>query len=137
MEYCHCGSLGSFIRNGNRLSESALRDIMACCLMGLTYLHAKKIIHRDIKPDNLFLSEQGVIKVGDFGLAAQLNSSGSRRSVVCGTSLYMAPEVFQERTCLGSDVWSLGISAIELAEGKQPFGECSQYSVLLRRGSEG
>ena len=137
MEYCHCGSLGSFIRNGNRLSESALRDIMACCLMGLTYLHAKKIIHRDIKPDNLFLSEQGVIKVGDFGLAAQLNSSASRRSVVCGTSLYMAPEVFQERTCLSSDIWSLGISAIELAEGKQPFGECSQYSVLLRRGSEG
>ena len=137
MEYCHCGSLGSFIRNGNRLSESALRDIMACCLMGLTYLHAKKIIHRDIKPDNLFLSEQGVIKVGDFGLAAQLNSSASRRSVVCGTSLYMAPEVFQERTCLSSDIWSLGISAIELAEGKQPFGECSQYSVLLRRGDEG
>ena len=136
MEYCHCGSLGSFIRNGNRLSESALRDIMACCLMGLTYLHAKKIIHRDIKPDNLFLSEQGVIKVGDFGLAAQLNSSGSRRSVVCGTSLYMAPEVFQERTCLSSDIWSLGISAIELAEGKQPFGECSQYSVLLRRVNE-
>ena len=137
MEYCHCGSLGSFIRSGNRLSESALRDIMACCLMGLTYLHAKKIIHRDIKPDNLFLSEQGVIKVGDFGLAAQLNSSASRRSVVCGTSLYMAPEVFQERTCLSSDIWSLGISAIELAEGKQPFGECSQYSVLLRRGDEG
>ena len=78
-----------------------------------------------------------MIKVGDFGLAAQLNSSASRRSVVCGTSLYMAPEVFQERMCLGSDIWSLGISAIELAEGKQPFGECSQYSVLLRRGDEG
>ena len=121
MEYCHCGSLGSFIRSGNRLSESALRDIMACCLMGLTYLHAKKIIHRDIKPDNLFLSEQGVIKVGDFGLAAQLNSSASRRSVVCGTSLYMAPEVFQERTCLGSDIWSLGITALEMADGEPPY----------------
>lgn len=136
MEYCHCGSLGALIRNGNQLSVTALRDIMACSLMGLTYLHAKRIIHRDIKPDNLFLSEQGVIKVGDFGLAAQLNSSASRRSVVCGTSLYMAPEVFQEQTCLASDIWSLGISAIELAEGKPPFGNCSQYSVCVREAYE-
>ncbi|KAK8832426.1 hypothetical protein WA577_002901 [Blastocystis sp. JDR] len=132
MEYCHCGSLGALIRNGNQLNVTALRDIMACSLMGLTYLHAKRIIHRDIKPDNLFLSEQGVIKVGDFGLAAQLNSSASRRSVVCGTSLYMAPEVFQEQTCLVSDIWSLGISAIELAEGKPPFGNCSQYSLIQK-----
>ena len=131
MEYCHCGSLATFIRSGNRLNETQLRDIMACCLMGLTYLHAKKIIHRDIKPDNLFLSEQGVIKVGDFGLAAQLNSSASRRSAMCGTPLYMAPEVFKEQTCLASDLWSLGISAIELAEGKQPYGQCSQYAVCL------
>lgn len=74
--------------------------------------------------------------MGDFGLAVKLEHAGSKRNTTCGTSLYMAPEVFQERTCLGSDIWSLGISAIELAEGKQPFGECSQYSVLLRRVNE-
>ena len=136
MEYCHCGSLGSFIRNGNRLSESALRDIMACCLMGLTYLHAKKIIHRDIKPDNLFLSEQGVIKVGDFGLAAQLNSSASRRSVVCGTSLYMAPEVYTDGAQLKSDVWSLGISIIEMTEGRNPFVECTTFQVTDASGDD-
>ena len=46
MEYCHCGSLGSYIRNGNRLTEEEIREIMACCLYGLVYLHSKNIIHR-------------------------------------------------------------------------------------------
>ena len=78
-----------------------------------------------------------MVKVGDFGLAMQLNHSISARSSIHGTDLYMAPEVYDERTCLKSDVWSLGISIIEMAEGKNPFDGLSAAKVRNRREREG
>ena len=69
-------------------------------------------------------------KVGDFGLAVQLEHSYSNRSMACGTSMYMAPEVYKEGACLKSDVWSLGISVIEMAEGKNPFGDYTSFQVM-------
>ena len=89
-------------------------------------------MHRDIKPDNLFISENGVIKLGDFGLAVQLDHSCSRRNTMCGTSWYMGPEVYEEEACLKSDVWSLGISVIEMAESENPFADCSSYQVMKK-----
>ena len=73
-----------------------------------------------------------MVKVGDFGLAVQLEHSCSRRNTACGTSLYMAPEVYGDGALLKSDVWSLGISIIEMAEGKHPFGDCTSFQVMLR-----
>ena len=74
-----------------------------------------------MKPDNLFILESGVIKLGDFGLAAQLEHLYSRKNTTYGTSMYMALEVFEGSADLKSDVWSLGISIIEMAEGKNPY----------------
>lgn len=87
---------------------------------------------QDLKPDNLFISEQGIIKLGDFGLAAQLEHSCSKRQTVCGTLWYMGPEVYEREGSLKSDVWSLGISIIEMADGKNPFGGCPMASVMYR-----
>ena len=70
-----------------------------------------------------------MVKVGDFGLAMQLNHSISARSSIHGTDLYMAPEVYDERTCLKSDVWSLGISIIEMAEARNPFAGRSEEDM--------
>ena len=141
MEYCHCGSVASYVRKGNRLNEEELREIASCCLLGLNYLHKKNIIHRvsvstrtdgkDIKPDNLLISESGVIKVGDFGLAVQLEHSCSKRNALCGTSMYMGPEVYNEGACLKSDVWSLGMSMIEIAEGRHPFAGMNSFQVAV------
>ena len=78
----------------------------------------------------MFLSETGVVKLGDFGLAIQLEHSLSKRATTCGTSLYMAPEVYKENGELKSDVWSLGMSVIEMAEGKHPFDGLSSYEVM-------
>ena len=71
-----------------------------------------------------------MVKVGDFGLAMQLNHSISARSSIHGTDLYMAPEVYDERTCLKSDVWSLGISIIEMAEGKNPYAGLTPRAIM-------
>ena len=73
-----------------------------------------------------------MVKLGDFGLAVQLEHSCSRRNSVCGTSMYMGPEVYEEGACLKSDVWSLGISVIEMAEGKNPMASWSSFQVIKR-----
>ena len=130
MEYCHCGSVGAYLRSGNRLKEDELREVVSCCLLGLSYLHNKNVMHRDIKPDNLFISESGVIKLGDFGLAVQLEHSCSKRNTTCGTSWYVGPEVYEEEACLKSDVWALGISIIEMAEGKNPFAGMASAKIM-------
>ena len=71
-----------------------------------------------------------MIKLGDFGLAVQLEHSCSKRNNVCGTSMYMAPEVYEEEACLKSDVWALGISIIEMAEGKNPFAGMTSAKIM-------
>ena len=128
MEYCHCGSVGAYLRSGNRLKEEELREVVSCCLLGLSYLHNRNVMHRDIKPDNLFISESGVIKLGDFGLAVLLEQFDFGRT--SSRWFYVAPEVYEEEACLKSDVWSLGVSIIEMAESKNPFASCTSAQVM-------
>ena len=71
-----------------------------------------------------------MIKLGDFGLAVQLEHSCSKRNTACGTSMYMGPEVYKEGACFKSDVWSLGMSVIEMAENKNPFVDCTSFQVM-------
>ena len=71
-----------------------------------------------------------MIKLGDFGLAVQLEHSCSKRNTTCGTSWYMGPEVYEEEACLKSDVWSLGISVIEMAEGRNPFAGMTSAKIM-------
>ena len=73
-----------------------------------------------------------MIKLGDFGLAVQLEHSYSKRNSNCGTSMYMAPEVYEGVTCLKSDVWSLGIGIIEMAENKHPFAKLTSLQVMKK-----
>ena len=70
------------------------------------------------------------MKLGDFGLCSQLEHSYSLRTTVCGTTMYMAPETYRGESCLKSDVWALGISVIEMAEGKHPFQGSSPFVVV-------
>lgn len=130
------------MRDGNLLSEGEIQEIASCCLLGLNHLHNCNMIHRvgdkwddhvqDIKPDNLFIFENGLIKVGDFGLSVHLKHSSSRRDTQCGTMWYMAPEVYDGKTEMKSDVWSLGISLIEMADGRNPFQDCNLAMVTKR-----
>jgi polo-like kinase 1 len=77
----------------------------------LKYLVANKVIHRDLKLGNLFLSEKMEIKLGDFGLATKLEFEGEKKKTICGTPNYIAPEILEGKTghSYEVDIWSLGV----------------------------
>ena len=91
-----------------------------------------RLIEQDIKPDNILISESGVVKLSDFGLGAQLEHTCSKRNARCGTPLYIAPVLYKEGACLKSDVWALGISIIEMAEGKNPFAGMTPEKIMVQ-----
>lgn len=132
MEYCGGGSVGDVSRT-RRLGEHEIACIMRGALNGLAYLHSKKKIHRDIKGGNILLTANGQVKIADFGVSAQLRDTMSRRGTFVGTPYWMSPEMIQDSDYdYKSDIWSLGITAIELADQKPPLFDEHPMRVLIQ-----
>ncbi|XP_051554990.1 traf2 and NCK-interacting protein kinase-like isoform X7 [Myxocyprinus asiaticus] len=139
MEFCGAGSVTDLIKNtkGNSLREEWTAYISREILRGLTHLHNHKVIHRDIKGQNVLLTENAEVKLVDFGVSAQLDRTVSRRNTFIGTPYWMAPEVIAcdenpEATYdYKSDLWSLGITAIEMAEGAPPLCDMHPMRALF------
>jgi len=108
MELMNGGSLLDLI-NEKPLPELLVAVVIREVLLGLTYLHANNMIHRDIKADNILVSSQGTIKIGDFGETGKVTQTMDKCNTVVGSPYWMAPEVIKESDYDSSaDVWSLG-----------------------------
>ncbi|GFN96177.1 traf2 and nck-interacting protein kinase [Plakobranchus ocellatus] len=148
MEFCGAGSVTDLVKaqgtetfrratKGNYLKEEWIAYVCREILRGLAHLHANRVIHRDIKGQNVLLTDNAEVKLVDFGVSAQLDKTIGRRNTFIGTPYWMAPEViacdenpdatYDKR----SDLWSLGITAIEMAEGKPPLCDMHPMRALF------
>jgi len=126
LEYMDAGCLTDILEEYQhiQMNEEQIAKVTMDTLKALLYLHSFHRIHRDVKSDNLFLSRNGHIKLGDFGFSTQLTKSKSKRNSVIGTPYWMAPEMIKgEEYDTSVDIWSLGITVMEMAESEPPYME--------------
>ncbi|KAG8200849.1 hypothetical protein JTE90_015756 [Oedothorax gibbosus] len=121
MEYMDGGSLDLVLKKAGRIPEPILGKVTIAVLKGLNYLREKhQIMHRDVKPSNILVNSRGEIKICDFGVSGQLIDSMANSFV--GTRSYMSPERLQgTHYTVQSDIWSLGLSLVEMAIGRYPI----------------
>mmetsp|Transcript_23222 Transcript_23222/g.46629 ORF Transcript_23222/g.46629 Transcript_23222/m.46629 type:complete len:1587 (+) Transcript_23222:126-4886(+) len=133
MEYCDGGSVLD-LRNGMKtlMAESHIAYIVHCVLRALAFLHSKNVAHKDIKAANILLTTHGFVKLSDFGISEQVKQN-SEVQEFAGSPLWMPPELYRrEPVDEKGDIWSLGITAIELAEGKSPYAGLPLQTIALR-----
>jgi serine/threonine protein kinase len=133
LSYIPGGELFSHLRRAGRFSADVTRFYLACIVLAIEYLHAKNIIYRDLKPENLLLDRTGYLRIADFGFAKVVED---RTFTLCGTPEYLAPEiVLSQGHGKAVDWWALGILAFEMLAGYPPFFDdhpLGIYEKILR-----
>ncbi|KNC56230.1 plk/plk-unclassified protein kinase [Thecamonas trahens ATCC 50062] len=124
LEICTNGSFMELLKARRQLTEPEVAYYMWQLLEATEYMHARNIIHRDLKLGNLFIDDKLQVKVGDFGLATSVEHKGERKKTICGTPNYIAPEILDSRNNGHSfevDIWSIGVILYTMIIGKPPF----------------
>merc|ERR1719382_648176 len=136
LELCPGQTLNEFMRKRpcKRLSEPEAMFYVYDLIIALKYLHRRRVIHRDLKLGNLFLDADVRLKVGDFGLAAQLEHDGEKKRTICGTPNYIAPGILEGKAghSFEVDVWSLGVILYTMIIGRPPF-ETTDVKTTYRK----
>ncbi|XP_074212514.1 serine/threonine-protein kinase ULK1 isoform X2 [Camelus bactrianus] len=140
MEYCNGGDLADYLHTMRTLSEDTIRLFLQQIAGAMRLLHSKGIIHRDLKPQNILLSNPGGrranpnnirVKIADFGFARYLQSN-MMAATLCGSPMYMAPEVIMSQHYDGkADLWSIGTIVYQCLTGKAPFQASSPQDLRL------
>eukprot|EP01114_Cavostelium_apophysatum_P019704 TRINITY_DN6419_c0_g2_i1.p1 TRINITY_DN6419_c0_g2~~TRINITY_DN6419_c0_g2_i1.p1 ORF type:complete len:376 (+),score=101.00 TRINITY_DN6419_c0_g2_i1:218-1345(+) len=138
MEFCNGGSALDIMTSCKRtISEEQISIIVSHMVQGLSYLHSHRILHRDLKAGNVLLTSDGRAKLADFGVSAKLVHTLQKKNTIVGSPYWMAPEVISVQKGKGegydfkADIWSLAITAIELAEGKPPLFDIASLRVIF------
>jgi len=129
LELCGGGTLDQLLLEKGKLSPERAYRLVANVARGLAHTHEQKVLHRDVKPANVFLTDGGVAKLGDFGSGVFQGEASQDR---VGTAFYMAPEVFEGKpSSVRSDIYSLGVLAYEVIAGERPFVGDTYESLML------
>jgi len=146
LEYVPGGSVATMLVNYGPLGESLIQNFVRQILQGLSYLHSRDIIHRDIKGANILVDNKGSVKISDFGISKRvetstlLNSSkkGAQRVSLQGSVFWMAPEVVRQTAYTRkADIWSLGCLIVEMFTGSHPHPNCTQLQAIFKIGGSG
>lgn len=124
MDYADGGDIGQKMKEqrGRMLSESQILDWFTQMCLGIKHIHDRKIIHRDLKGANVFLTKKGIVKIGDFGIAKVLSHTIQKARTMVGTPYYLSPEIVQSKPYNSkTDIWSMGVMLYELCALKPPF----------------
>lgn len=125
------GELFEILESDTSLSEEVVQTIAKQLVGALNYLHSNRIIHRDMKPQNILIAADGTVKLCDFGFARAMSQDTFVLTSIKGTPLYMAPELVQEKPYTPAvDIWSMGVILFELFVGKPPFYTTSIYKLI-------
>lgn len=136
MEYLEGENLDKFTHRENLLPIKRCIDVVAQVCEGLDYAHRHDIIHRDVKPANIMMMKDGVVKVMDFGIARATTSTRTRTGVIKGTPYYMSPEQTQGKKLTGqSDIFSLGVVFYQLITGRLPFDGDNMAAIMYQIAS--
>ncbi len=138
MGYADGGDLSSKIKDQrtvsdkNYFSEDTVLDWFTQICLGMKHCHDRKILHRDLKAGNVFLCKNGMVKLGDFGIAKVLNSTIDKASTIVGTPYYLSPEIIKNKPYnFKSDIWSLGIILYEMCALKPPFNGANIHMLAM------
>jgi serine/threonine protein kinase len=136
LELCPNGSLMDMVKNRKSLTLPEVRRYMIQLCGGVKYMHQRSVIHRDLKMGNIFIDAHMNIKIGDFGLAAVVVDDNARRTTMCGTPNYIAPELLARASSGGHghkvDTWAIGIICYAMLIGSPPFASKSQNEIYAK-----
>jgi len=135
MDYADGGDLSSLLRkqDGIQLEEGKVLDLFVQICLAIKHVHDRKILHRDLKAQNIFLMSNGIVKLGDFGIAKVLKSTRENAKSMVGTPYYLSPEIVQSRPySFKSDIWSLGVLLYEMCALQPPFQANSIHGLALK-----